>query len=98
MLLGNLSSCCNPWIYMGFTSCLWPRPLRPLACCGDPRPGRRRLSNGSLSSRRPTLPTRSGGAPTLSLSLSLRGRPGPPEALKDSEQEDGEGVTETGVF
>lgn len=97
MLLGNLSSCCNPWIYMGFNSRLWPRPLRPLACCGDPRPPRRgrRLSNGSLSSWRTT---RFGGAPTLSLSLSLRGRPGPPEALKDSEQEDGEGITETGVF
>lgn len=24
MLLGNLSSCCNPWIYMGFNSYLWP--------------------------------------------------------------------------
>uniref|UniRef100_A0A452QKS2 Vasopressin V1b receptor n=1 Tax=Ursus americanus TaxID=9643 RepID=A0A452QKS2_URSAM len=38
MLLGSLSSCCNPWVYMGFNSRLRPRPLRHLACCGGPRP------------------------------------------------------------
>ncbi|XP_040477846.1 LOW QUALITY PROTEIN: vasopressin V1b receptor-like [Ursus maritimus] len=26
MLLGSLSSCCNPWVYMGFNSHLRPRP------------------------------------------------------------------------
>lgn len=99
MLLGNLSSCCNPWIYMGFNSHLWPRPLRHLACCGDPRPQmRRQLSNGSLSSRRTTLLTRSSGQPTLGLSPKLRGRPGPQESLKGSEPVDGEAITETGIF
>lgn len=97
MLLGNLSSCCNPWIYMGFNSHLWPRPLRHLACCGGPGPGmRRQLSNGSFSSRQTTLLTRCSGPPTLSLSLS--GKPGLEESLKDSEQMDGKGITETGIF
>ncbi|XP_011371263.1 vasopressin V1b receptor-like [Pteropus vampyrus] len=99
MLLGNLSSCCNPWIYMGFNSHLWPRPLRHLACCGSPGPRmRRQLSNGSFSSRRTTLLTRSSILPTLSLRPSFSGRPGPEESLKESEQVDGEGVTETGIF
>ncbi|XP_014685781.1 vasopressin V1b receptor [Equus asinus] len=99
MLLGNLSSCCNPWIYMGFNSHLWPRPLRHLACCGGPRPQmRRQLSNGSLSSRRTTLLTRSSGPPTLGLSPKLGGRPGPQESLKGSEPVDGEAITETGIF
>ncbi|XP_004425162.1 PREDICTED: vasopressin V1b receptor [Ceratotherium simum simum] len=98
MLLGNLSSCCNPWIYVGFNSHLWPRPLRRLACRGGPQPRmRRQLSNGSLSSRRTTLLTRSGGPPTLSLSPRLRGRPGPEESLKGSEQVDREATTETGI-
>ncbi|XP_058392990.1 vasopressin V1b receptor [Diceros bicornis minor] len=98
MLLGNLSSCCNPWIYVGFNSHLWPRPLRRLACGGGPQPRmRRQLSNGSLSSRRTTLLTRSGGPPTLSLSPRLRGRPGPEESLKGSEQVDTEATTETGI-
>nr|XP_006215532.2 vasopressin V1b receptor [Vicugna pacos] len=99
MLLGNLSSCCNPWIYMGFNSHLWPRPLRRLACCGGPRPRmRRQLSNGSLSSRRATLLTRSSGPPALSLSSRLSGRPGPVESLKDSEQVVGDVTTEIGIF
>lgn len=99
MLLGNLSSCCNPWIYMGFNSHLWPRPLRHLACCGSPRPRmRRQLSNGSFSSRRTTLLTRSSVLPALSLRPNLSGRPGPEESLKESEHVYGEGVTETGIF
>ncbi|KAM7053820.1 vasopressin V1b receptor isoform 2-T2 [Molossus nigricans] len=98
MLLGNLSSCCNPWIYMGFNRHLWPHTLRHLACCGGPQPRmRRQLSNGSFSSRRTTLLlTRSSCPPTLSPSLS--GRPGPEESVKDSEQVDGEGITEIGIF
>ncbi|KAF5916553.1 hypothetical protein HPG69_005348, partial [Diceros bicornis minor] len=92
------NSCCNPWIYVGFNSHLWPRPLRRLACGGGPQPRmRRQLSNGSLSSRRTTLLTRSGGPPTLSLSPRLRGRPGPEESLKGSEQVDTEATTETGI-
>ncbi|XP_006888053.1 PREDICTED: vasopressin V1b receptor [Elephantulus edwardii] len=99
MLLGNLSSCCNPWIYMGFNSHLLPRPLRRLPCCGGPRRQMsRQLSNGSLSSRRTTLLTRSSCPPTLNLSLSLSGKPGPEESLKDLEQANGEAVTELGVF
>ncbi|XP_002717487.2 vasopressin V1b receptor [Oryctolagus cuniculus] len=99
MLLGNLSSCCNPWIYMGFNSHLLPRPLRHLACCRAPRPRmRRQLSNSSLSSRRTTLLTRSSCPPTLTLSLSLGRSPGPQESPKDSEQADGEAATETSVF
>ncbi|XP_008152408.2 vasopressin V1b receptor [Eptesicus fuscus] len=88
MLLGNLSSCCNPWIYMGFNSHLWPHPLRHLACCGGPRPQmRRQLSHGSFSSRRTTLLlTRSSCPPTLSLSPSLGARPGPEGPRKGSEQ------------
>lgn len=100
MLLGNLSSCCNPWIYMGFNSHLWPHPLRHLACCGGPRPQmRRQLSHGSFSSRRTTLLlTRSSCPPTLSLSPSLGGTPGPEGPLKGSEQVDGEGITEMDIF
>lgn len=99
VLLGNLSSCCNPWIYMGFNSHLWPRPLRLLACCGGPgRRVRRQLSDGSLSSRRATLPTRSSAVPTLTLSPTLSGRPGREEPLKVSEQVDAEALAETGVF
>ncbi|ELW47746.1 Vasopressin V1b receptor [Tupaia chinensis] len=93
MLLGNLNCCCNPWVYMGFNSHLWPRPLRRLACCVGPRPRvRRQLSNGRLP--RPRCP------PTFSLhlSLSLSGKPGPEESLKDLELGDGEATTETGVF
>ncbi|KAF6074009.1 arginine vasopressin receptor 1B [Phyllostomus discolor] len=104
MLLGNLSSCCNPWIYMGFNRHLWPHTLRHLACCGGPQPRmRRQLSNGSFSSRRTTLLlTRSSCPPTHSLSPSLSpslsGRPGPEESPKDSEWVDREGVTEAGIF
>ncbi|KAM6218613.1 vasopressin V1b receptor [Rhynchocyon petersi] len=99
MLLGNLSSCCNPWIYMGFNSHLLPPSLRRLACCGGPRPQiSRQLSNGSLSSRRTTLLTRSSCPPTFNLSLSLGGRPGLEESLKDPGQASGEAITETGIF
>lgn len=99
MLLGNLSSCCNPWIYMGFNSHLWPRPLHLLACCRGPgRRVRRQLSDGSLSSRRTTLPTRSSAVPPLTLSPTLSGRPGPKEPRKVSEQVDAEALAETGIF
>ncbi|XP_003410175.1 vasopressin V1b receptor [Loxodonta africana] len=97
MLLGNLSSCCNPWIYLGFNSHLLPRPLHQLTCSEGPQPQMsRQLSSGSLSSRRTTLLARSSCPPTLS--LSLRGRPGPEESLKDLEQEGGETITEMGIF
>ncbi|XP_029789253.1 vasopressin V1b receptor, partial [Suricata suricatta] len=99
MLLGNLSSCCNPWVSMGFNSHLWPRPLRHLGCCGGPRPRpRRQLSSLSLPSRHTTLLTCSSSLPTLPLSPRLSGDPGTEESLKDSEQVDGEAYTETGVF
>uniref|UniRef100_A0A8C5JVH8 Vasopressin V1b receptor n=1 Tax=Jaculus jaculus TaxID=51337 RepID=A0A8C5JVH8_JACJA len=97
MLLGNLSSCCNPWIYMGFNSHLLPPPLRHLACCRGPQPRmHRQLSNGSLSSRHTTLLIHSSGSPTLC--LSLHEKPGPAESLKDLEQVDGEATTETSIF
>nr|XP_012314627.1 vasopressin V1b receptor [Aotus nancymaae] len=100
MLLGNLSSCCNPWIYMGFNSHLLPWPLRHLACCGGPQPRmRRRLSNGSLSSRHTTLLTRSScPATTLSLSLTLSGKPRPEESPRDLEPVDEEATAETNIF
>lgn len=99
MLLGNLSSCCNPWIYLGFNSHLWPRPLRHPVCCQGPGPGvRRQLSSSSLSSRRTTLLTRSSGAPNPSLSPRLSGRLEPQDSLKDSEPVDRDGTTETGIF
>ncbi|XP_053463956.1 vasopressin V1b receptor [Nycticebus coucang] len=94
MLLGNLSSCCNPWIYMGFNSHLLPRPLRHLVCCGRPRM-HRQLSNGSILSRPTTLLTHSSCSPTLNFSLSER--PRPIESLT-LEQVDGEATTETSVF
>ncbi|KAM5237803.1 vasopressin V1b receptor [Ctenodactylus gundi] len=96
MLLGNLSSCCNPWIYMSFNSYLLPRPLRHVACCRGPRPRlRRQLSNGSLSSRHATLLTRTSCPPALGLGLGLDGRLGPAESLRDFEREDGEAISET---
>nr|XP_020744823.1 vasopressin V1b receptor [Odocoileus virginianus texanus] len=99
MLLGNLSSCCNPWIYMGFNSHLWLHALRRLACCGDARPGtRRRLSNGSLSSRHATLLTRSSGPPARGLSPGLSRRPGPKDSLRGAEQVDGDPATETSAL
>lgn len=97
MLLGNLSSCCNPWVYMGFNSHLRPRPLRHVACCGGPRP-RKQLSGDSPSSRRTTLLTRSSGLRTLTLSPRLSGGPGPEGSPKDSAQVDGEASTETIAF
>uniref|UniRef100_A0A2K5RXR6 Vasopressin V1b receptor n=1 Tax=Cebus imitator TaxID=2715852 RepID=A0A2K5RXR6_CEBIM len=99
MLLGNLSSCCNPWIYMGFNSHLLRWPLRHLACCGGPQPQmRRRLSNGSLSSRHTTLLTRSSCPATLSLSLTLSGKPRPEQSPRDLEPADGEATVETNIF
>ncbi|XP_049626780.1 vasopressin V1b receptor [Suncus etruscus] len=99
MLLGNLSSCCNPWIYMGFNRHLWPRALRHLACCGGPSPQmRRQVSNGSLSTRGTTLLLRSSCPHTLSLSPSFSGRPETTEALKTPDQMDGEVPTETNVM
>ncbi|XP_057584935.1 vasopressin V1b receptor [Hippopotamus amphibius kiboko] len=99
MLLGNLSSCCNPWIYMGFNSHQWPHSLRRLACCGGPGPRmHRQLSNGSPSSRRTMLLTRSTGTPALGLSPRLSGRPGPKDSPKDEEQVDGDNTTETRIF
>lgn len=99
MLLGNLSSCCNPWIYMGFNRHLWPRALRHLACCGGPSPQmRRQVSNGSLSTRGTTLLLRSSCPHTISLSPSFSGRPETTEALKTPEKMDGEVPSETNVM
>ncbi|KAM4701928.1 vasopressin V1b receptor [Discoglossus pictus] len=48
MLLANLSSCSNPWIYMFYSG--------PQLCCRPPAPpARRQNSTGSASSRRDTL-------------------------------------------
>ncbi|XP_074076521.1 vasopressin V1b receptor [Macrotis lagotis] len=92
MLLGNLSSCCNPWIYMCFSSYLLPAPIRDLSCCRNHRNNlKRELSNGSLSSRRTTLLTRVSHPPHLSLS----GSPQPEENLKDSFAPNDETITET---
>ncbi|XP_029086193.1 vasopressin V1b receptor [Monodon monoceros] len=99
MLLGNLGSCCNPWIYMGFNGHLWPRSLCRLACCGGPGSRmRRQLSRGSPSSRRAMLLTRSSGLPTLSRSPRLSQRPGPEDPLKDEEQADRDTITKTSIF
>ncbi|KAG8518107.1 Vasopressin V1b receptor [Galemys pyrenaicus] len=93
MLLGNLGSCCHPWIYMGFHSHLWPRRL---PCCGGAGPGlRRQLSSGSLSSRGTTLLTRSSGPLAFSLSPGPRGRPPPGEGRRDSEPACGGAAMET---
>ncbi|KAM4860794.1 vasopressin V1b receptor [Thomomys bottae] len=101
MLLGNLSSCCNPWIYMGFNNHRLPPPLRRLPCW-RPLQARlhRQLSTGSLCSRHATLLTRSSCPPTLnlSLSLSLGARSRPAESLKDLEQVHGEATMETGIL
>ncbi|XP_044236963.2 vasopressin V1b receptor-like [Ursus americanus] len=99
MLLGSLSSCCNPWVYMGFNSHLRPHPLCRLACCGGPRPRPRSWhSSDSPSSRRTTLLTCSSGLPTLTLSPRLSGDPGPEGSPKDSVQVDGKASTETITF
>ncbi|XP_044122288.1 vasopressin V1b receptor [Neovison vison] len=96
MLLGNLSSCCNPWVYMGFNSHLRPRPLRRLACCGGSRPQPcPQLSSDSPSGRHTTLLTCSSGLPTLTLSPRLRGGPG---SRKGSVQVHGKASSETIAF
>ncbi|XP_028732314.1 vasopressin V1b receptor [Peromyscus leucopus] len=101
MLLGNLSSCCNPWIYMAFNSHLLPRSLSRRVCCRGSQPRvHRQLSDSSLASRRTTLLTHSSGPPTLRLSLhlSLQAKPRPAEPQKDLEQGDGEAAVETSIF
>ncbi|XP_005079903.1 vasopressin V1b receptor [Mesocricetus auratus] len=100
MLLGNLSSCCNPWIYMGFNSHLLPRSLSHRICCRGSQPRvHRQLSSSSLASRRTTLLAHSSGPSTLrlSLNLSLHSKPRPAESLKDLEQGDGEASVETSI-
>uniref|UniRef100_A0A8C6I183 Vasopressin V1b receptor n=1 Tax=Mus spicilegus TaxID=10103 RepID=A0A8C6I183_MUSSI len=100
MLLGNLSSCCNPWIYMGFNSHLLPRSLSHHTCCrGSKHRVHRQLSNSSLASRRTTLLTHTCGPSTLrlSLNLSLHAKPKPAGSLKDLEQVDGEATMETSI-
>ncbi|XP_027726542.1 vasopressin V1b receptor [Vombatus ursinus] len=92
MLLGNLCSCCNPWIYMCFSSSLLPAPMRDLSCFGQPQTSlKRQLSNGSLSSRRATLLTRVSHPPHLGLS----GSPQPEKNLKDSFAPNEDAITET---
>ncbi|XP_006988894.2 vasopressin V1b receptor [Peromyscus maniculatus bairdii] len=101
MLLGNLSSCCNPWIYMAFNSHLLPRSLSRRVCCRGSQPRvHRQLSDSSLASRRTTLLTHSSGPSTLRLSLhlSLQAKPRPAEPQKDLEQGDGEAAVETSIF
>ncbi|XP_055460927.1 vasopressin V1b receptor [Psammomys obesus] len=98
MLLGNLSSCCNPWIYMGFNSHLLPRFLSHHACCRASQPRvHRQLSNSSLASRRTTLLSHSSGPSTdrLSVYLSLHAKPRPAGSLKNL---DGEATMETSIF
>ncbi|XP_059136886.1 vasopressin V1b receptor [Peromyscus eremicus] len=101
MLLGNLSSCCNPWIYMAFNSHLLPRSLSHRVCCRGSQPRvHRQVSDSSLASRRTTLLTHSSGPSTLRLSLhlSLQAKPRPAESQKDLEQGDGEAAVETSIF
>ncbi|CAH7199010.1 vasopressin V1b receptor [Phodopus roborovskii] len=101
MLLGNLSSCCNPWIYMGFHSHLLPRSLGHRVCYRGSQPRvHRQLSNSSLASRRTTLLTHSSGPSTLrlSLNLGLHAKPRPAESLKGLERGDGEATVETSIF
>ncbi|XP_008821577.1 vasopressin V1b receptor [Nannospalax galili] len=101
MLLGNLSSCCNPWIYMCFNRHLLPRSLSRLACFQGSQPQvHRQVSNSSLSSRHTTLVTHSNSPSTLRLSLilSLHAKPRSAASLKDLEQVDGEATRETSVL
>uniref|UniRef100_A0A8C8S9B5 Arginine vasopressin receptor 1B n=1 Tax=Pelusios castaneus TaxID=367368 RepID=A0A8C8S9B5_9SAUR len=57
MLLGSLSSCCNPWIYMFFSGHLLHDGLRYFSCCGSLRSGlKRQISNGRI--RQPMDSTR----------------------------------------
>uniref|UniRef100_A0A8C8SB88 Arginine vasopressin receptor 1B n=1 Tax=Pelusios castaneus TaxID=367368 RepID=A0A8C8SB88_9SAUR len=89
MLLGSLSSCCNPWIYMFFSGHLLHDGLRYFSCCGSLRSGlKRQISNGSLCSRKTTTITQKswrlfcphGEAVSLSSALPCRKeiRSGPP--------------------
>ncbi|XP_077190889.1 vasopressin V1b receptor [Paroedura picta] len=56
MLLGSLSSCCNPWIYMFFSGHLLHDIRRYFSCCGSLQSNlKRQLSNGSLCSRKTTI-------------------------------------------
>ncbi|XP_043932779.1 vasopressin V1b receptor [Protopterus annectens] len=59
MLLGSLSSCCNPWIYMAFSGHFIQDIFRYIPCCRRFQYKlRRQGSNGSLSCRRNTLLTK----------------------------------------
>ncbi|XP_015272495.1 PREDICTED: vasopressin V1b receptor [Gekko japonicus] len=56
MLLGSLSSCCNPWIYMFFSGHFLHDILRYFSCCGSLQSNlKRQFSNGSLCSRKTTI-------------------------------------------
>ncbi|KAM9519965.1 vasopressin V1b receptor [Guaruba guarouba] len=90
MLLASLSSCCNPWIYLGFSGHLRQDAARCLRRRGSPRAGlRRAASTGSLCSRKSTILSHS-PAPSLPLrGGSARDSPDPPCE---------EGVTESGTL
>ncbi|NXH18391.1 V1BR protein, partial [Bucco capensis] len=56
MLLGSLSSCCNPWIYMFFSGHMLQDVAQCLCCWGRARPRlHRQGSTGSLCSRKTTI-------------------------------------------
>ncbi|CAM4663762.1 unnamed protein product [Lepidochelys olivacea] len=92
VLLASLSSCCNPWIYMFFSGHLLHDMLWYVSCCRSLRPGlKRRVSNGSLCSRKTTILTQSHRTATAGIRLQQG-------TLKDFGQSYEDTVTEAGVL
>ncbi|XP_039605755.1 vasopressin V1b receptor-like [Polypterus senegalus] len=59
MLLGSLSSCCNPWIYVMFNDHVLKEVKKYIICCQSCKPQlMRRESNNSLNSHRNAMMTK----------------------------------------
>ncbi|XP_048354138.1 vasopressin V1b receptor [Sphaerodactylus townsendi] len=94
MLLGSLSSCCNPWIYMFFSGHLLHDILHYFSCCGSLQSNlKRQFSNGSLCSRKTTILIH-----TPQSTLSATGIQMQLGSLKDFYQPYDNTVTESGVL
>ncbi|XP_054837465.1 vasopressin V1b receptor [Eublepharis macularius] len=96
MLLGSLSSCCNPWIYMFFSGHLLHDILRYFSCCGSLQSNlKRQLSNGSLCSRKTTILIHTPQSTLAAASIGIQMQLG---SLKDFYQPYDNTVTESGVL
>nr|XP_056701218.1 vasopressin V1b receptor [Euleptes europaea] len=96
MLLGSLSSCCNPWIYMFFSGHLLHDILHYFSCCGSLQSNlKRQFSNGSLCSRKTTILIHTPQSTLAAAGIGMQVQLG---SLKDFYQPYDNTVTESGVL